>query len=49
MIINETYGTIAWLNGSIQLSNRARDYKSEKLKKLLLELEEHLKILKDVG
>jgi len=47
MIIDEMFGALGWLDGTIALSDRAREYKAEKLKKLLLEAELHLKTLKD--
>lgn len=41
-LMEESYGALAWLRGSVQLSNRARIYKVRKLQKALAVAEEYL-------
>lgn len=35
-LMEESYGALAWLRGSVQLSDRARIYKAEKLQEALM-------------
>jgi hypothetical protein len=35
-LIEEGYGALAWLDGSVQLSDRARAYKVKKLREALV-------------
>jgi len=41
-LANEAWGALAWLDGSIQLSDHARMYKIEKLRTALAIAEEHI-------
>jgi hypothetical protein len=41
-LMEESYGVLAWLQGLVQLSDRARAYKVKKLQEALVDAEAYL-------